>query len=251
MPVPFTIDFTAPGATGNLVATTLLQLYDHPSFPSSVRLTWNPIETAPENVEKIEIWAIDSYGATRIARFTDPAVSAFTYHYPRSAQNTTYQVIQFIRSGGNILVGLWGQASATVTLTILSIVSVSSPVSLRVAVDAWPTFREKLTQSQEWSVPAGGSDYVEQAGSLRGRDLSLSGQLYDRADGSNVTAQDTRAALSALFDTRDITCVRDPRGNKWFARFMGDIDLDYGKGGVRYNATWSMRRVAHAEGVAA
>jgi hypothetical protein len=247
MPVPFTIDFTAPGVASNVTLATLAQLFDVPGYPSSVRLTWSTIPTAPENIDRIEIWALDDVQVTRIARFTDPAVSQFTYHYPRSGKNTTYQIFQFVKgASGAVTAGLWAQVAAQITLPYISMVNTAAPISRRVVFDAWDSFRERLLQTQEWQIPAGGSNYIELAGSLRGRDLPMSASLYDRADG--VTAQQLKSAFTTLFDTRDPICVRHPRGDKWFSRFNGDAEVDYLPGGVRYRLSWTMRRIAYTEG---
>ncbi len=245
MATPFTINFTAPAAPTNVTATpvTLLRAPE----PDAVQITWTAVSTAPENLVRQELWANDGVSWTRIAYWTDPAVTSYTYPFPRSGKNILYQLNQVVNvAGGGTQTGLWGSATATVNLTHISLVSVKSPQTLRVSIKAWPSQRVTLTQTQDWHTPAGGTDMKELPGSIRSREISLSGQLYDRSDG--VTAEQTWQDFQDLFDTNDIFCVRDPRGGKWFSRFLGNPSSTYGKGGVRHELDFVVRRVSYTEG---
>jgi hypothetical protein len=114
---------------------------------------------------------------------------------------------------------------------------------------------------QQWHIPAGGSDYIEVSTQHRGRDLSWSGQLFNRQDESGVTADEDVQRFRDLFDgvydsardayDADVLCARDPRGGKHFVRFNGNPTITYekgGDGGVRYTLTFGLRRVAYTEG---
>jgi hypothetical protein len=249
----FTIDFTAPAAVTNLTAIpyTLLRAPE----PDAVFISWLPVATAPENLIRQELWMTDGTTGpdglaiwTKLGWWTDPSVRTYLYPYPASNKNVLYQINQVVRSGASTLTGLWGNDAAQVTLNHISLVSVLAPQTRRVAIMAWPTERETLVQEQDWHVPAGGTNYIELPGSLRGREVNMSGQLFDRPDG--VTAEQTMQDFRNLFDTKDIFCARDPRGGKWFARFLGNPTSNYGKGGVRHELDFNIRRVAFVEGVA-
>jgi hypothetical protein len=244
MAVPFTIDFTAPNAPTNVNAApvTLLRAPE----ADAVQITWTPVSTAPENLVRQELWMNDGVDWTRIAYWTDPAVASYTYPFPRSGKNILYQLNQIVRSGSNTLTGLWGSDTAQVNLAHLSLVSVKAPQTRRVSIRAWPSQRRTFTQNQDWHYPAGGTNPIELPGSLRGRDWSLSGQLYDREDG--VTAEQTMEDFVTLFDTYDIFCLRDPRGSKDFCRFNGNPTDNFGKGGVRHELDFQVRKVAYVEG---
>jgi hypothetical protein len=244
MSTPFTIDYTSPGAPSNLVVTPVTVSPDPGT--AAADLTWTGVSTSPENLERIEIWVNDQDEGWILAQwFTDPGVNFFRYHYPRSGVATTYRVLERVFSGSNVLTGLWAEEAATVTFPFISFVSVRFPNTRRAHTRYWPNQRESRGQSQDWHVPAGGRNYVEFAGSLRSTDLSLSAQYIDESGGSTAEAQ--KRALDALFDVTDPICVRDPRGHKWFTRFNGSLNWEYGKGGVRYSADFSMRKITHTE----
>lgn len=248
MPVPFTIDFTAPTASGNLTLAAITRTLDPVGYPNSVRLTWVAIPSAPENVDRIEIWMSDSYESKRIARFTDPAVTTYVYHFPRSGDVVEYQIIQFLKSGASILTGLWGISTMTLTFPFIHLASVVSPATLRLPIRYWTSQQETLTQTQEWQLPAGGTEYIEVSGSLRGKEFSVSGQLIDQQDGSGITAEQLARMFRDMFKTRDIFCYRNPRGHKEFIRPLGNPTLPHLPGTVRYTLSFNVRTVAYAEG---
>jgi hypothetical protein len=245
MAVPFTIDFTAPGSAGNLNATTVMRTLDPTGWPNSIRLTWLPLPTAPENIDRIEIWLSDGVDVKRILRFTDPALTTYTYSFPRSGKISEFTIYQFLKDG---TVGLWGIDTQSVSFPYIHIVSVTDPASLRLPVQYWPSQRESLTQTQEWQLPAGGTEYIELAGSLRGKEFVIQGQLIDAQDGSGVTAEDIAEMFRNLWTKRHIWCYRNPRGHKLFVRPMGNAGLSHEKGSVRYLLDVSVRTVAHTEG---
>jgi hypothetical protein len=245
MPVPFTIDFTAPNAPTNVVATPL-KLLRAPEFDAA-QITWSPVTTPPENLLRQELWMNDGVDWTRIGYWSDPAVKSFVYPFPRSRKSILYQINQIVRVGAATQTGLWGADDLTVTLNHLSLVSIREPQTIRFAASAWESQRVAFKQAQDWHFPAGGRDPVEMPGSLSNREVSISPQLYDRVDG--VTAEQSYLDFETLFDSKHIFCLRDPRGNKWFSRFLGDPTDTFGKGGVRHNFDIQVRRVAYQEGV--
>jgi hypothetical protein len=244
MSTPFTISFTAPNAPSNLTLTPVTVSPD-PGV-AAVDLKWTAVGTAPENLERIEIWVNDyKYGWILAQYFTDPSVTTWRYHYPRSGKATTYRVLQRVRSGSSTLTGLWAEATTTVTFPFISLVSIQFPNTRRASAKYWPNQSEQRLQTQDWHLPAGGSKYVEFTGSLRSSDLSLSAQYMDETGGPTAEAQ--KEALDALFDVTDPVCVRDPRGHKTFARFSGGYTWDFLKGTVRYATSFTMREIAHTE----
>jgi hypothetical protein len=244
MPTSFTIDFTAPNAPTNVTATPvkLLRAPDD----DAVMITWLPVATAPENLVQQELWVTDGLKANRIAYWSDPAVHSYLYPFPPAKKNLLYRIHEVVRSGSSTLTGLHGIDAAQVNMQHLSLVSAVAPLTHRVAIAAWPNQRVTLNQQQDWHTPAGGTTMIELPGSLRSREINLSGQLWDRPDG--VTADQSWQDLQDLFDTRETFCVRDPRGGKWFCRFLGDLTANYGKGGVRYELDFNVRKVAFVEG---
>lgn len=249
MAIPFTIDFTAPGAPSNLTVTPLEQSFDFPGEPSIHRLTWLPIGTSPENLFSLEIWTTDAIGGDqRIAVFSDPAVTTFDYHFPRTNKAIQYRIFQRIRAGATITTGLFATTTATLTNRGLILASVISPVAHRINLYAIGGFVEGLLQTQEWQIPAGGQNYYEIAGSLRGRDMSWNCDLFTRYDG--VTAEQHKLALETIFDAipPETCCLRHPRGFKWFGRINGNISLPYVYGGERYTGSISFRRTSFREG---
>jgi hypothetical protein len=249
MPVPFVVDFTAPSASGNLTLAAITRTLDPVGYPNTVRLTWNAIPEAPENVDRVEIWMSDSIETKRIARFTDPAVTSYVYHFPRSGSSTEYYIIEFIKSGSAILTGLWGIASMTVVFPFIHLASVKSPATLRLPIQYWTSQQETLTQTQEWQLPAGGTEYIEVSGSLRGAEFAVTGQLIDAQDGSGITAEQLAKMFRDMFKTRDIFCYRNPRGHKHFIRPLGNVTLPHLPGTVRYTMSFNVRTVAYTEGV--
>jgi hypothetical protein len=247
---PFTIDFTSPAAPTSLTVTPLAVSYDPSGSFSLHRLTWLPVSTAPENIDKIEVWTIDAYDTKRVAWFTDPAVVTFDYYFPRFGIPIEYQIHQIVKvAGGGTQVGLWANVTNNIlTNRCLSIISVINPLAKRVSFEAWGDFSEGLLQTQEWQIPAGGQDYFEVAGSLRGRDMNLAVEVADRQDG--VTALQQKIALETLFDTipPETCCLRHPRGGKWFGRFSGNWNIPYVYGGSRYKASGGFRRTSFREG---
>jgi hypothetical protein len=249
MAIPFTIDFTAPGATGNLTLAAITRTLDPTGYPNAIRLTWLPVTTAPENIDRIEIWMSDSQDTRRIARFTNPAVTTYVYHFPRSGDNTEYYIIQFLKSGTNVLTGLWGIASMTLSFPFIHLASVKSPATLRLPIQYWTNQQETLTQTQDWQLPAGGTEYIEVSGSLRGTEFAVTGQLIDAQDASGITAEQLAAMFRAMFKTRDIFCYRNPRGHKLFIRPLGNPTLPHLPGTIRYTLSFNVRTVAYTEGV--
>jgi hypothetical protein len=242
MSTPFSIDFTAPAAPTSLTLTPVTVGLD-PSA-AALDLAWTPVSTAPENLYRIEVWANDGDGWILVAWFSDPAVTTFRYHFPRSGVDTTYRVLQRVWSGSNLLTGLWAEAHVILSFPFISLVSVKFPETRRVPIRYWPNQQEQWAQTQDWHIPAGGTHYVEMAGSLRNDDVSLSAQFIDEV---GRTAEQCYLALKGLFRVTDPFAVRDPRGHKWFARFSGNPSMDYGKGGVRYSTTFNVRQIAHVE----
>jgi hypothetical protein len=256
--VLFSVSYTAPAAPNNLQAVPFAMPTD--PVATGVVLTWDTLGTDPLQHQYTEVWINEGGDDIRVARIADVAVTSFFYPFPRSGIDVEYKVRQIVNTGGNTVEnGLFAQAFARVDLTHLSLVSVIAPSSRRVTIQAWPSQSEVLTQpEQAWHLPAGGRDYVEIPTRIRGRDLSWSGQIFDRQDESGITADDEAQRLRDLFDgiydavtdvvTPDILCARDPRGGKWFVRFNGNLTLSYGKGGVRYDASFGLRRLAYTEG---
>lgn len=247
MPVPFTIDFTAPNAATSLTATPVTVSPD-PST-AAVDLAWGGISTSPENTERIEIWAEETNNEgvvvnNRVAYFTNPAIASFRWHFPRSGIATTYRVIQVVRSGGSTLNGLWATVVQTVTFPFLSLVSVKRPLTHRIPIRYWTTQRESLLQSQEWQLPAGGANFVEQTGSLAGAEFPLTFQFIEE---TGLTAEQQMQLVRLVFYGKDTMGFRDPRGHKHFGRFNGNVSADYGKGGVRYSGDFTFRRTSYAE----
>jgi len=248
--VPFTVDFTAPGALSSLTATNTSLAFDPPGTGSTHSLIWTPVTTAPENLIRIEVWSEDAFEARKVAQFTDPAVTSLLYYFPRVGIPITYKVFQIIRSGAATLIGLSAQATITATSKCLSLVSVVNPVAHRIALQAWSDFGETLQQNQEWGIPAGGQDYFEVGGSLRGTDINIAAELFNRTDGSGITALDEKLALEALFKAipPETVCLRHPRGGKWFGRFNGSWSFPYIYGGERYRASGGFRKTSFVEG---
>lgn len=246
---PFTISFTSPSAPSNLAVANTVMGFDPAGKASSHTLTWIPVSTAPENIDKIEVWTIDAYESRRVAWFSDPAVTSFVYHFPRLNTAIQYQIRQVVKkSGGGTQVGLWGTLSGQLaTSPVLSLVSVINATAHRVGFDAWDEFGESYLQNQEWQIPAGGQNYFEIAGSLRGRDMNLAVHMEDR---TSKTALQTKLALETLFDSipPETMCLRHPRGGKWFGRFNGNISVPYVYGGSRYRASFGFRRTSYKEG---
>jgi hypothetical protein len=245
MPAPFTIDFTAPDAPSNVnaVGFKILRAPD----ADAAKITWTPVDTPPENLIRQELWANDGVEWIRIASWNDPAVHEYIYPFPRSRKLILYQLNQIVRSGSLTRTGLWGSDTLQLDINHISLVSINAPHTRRVEIMAWPDAQEVLTQNQDWHYPAGGRNPIELPGSLRGRDIPLSAQLFDRTDG--ITAEQTWDDFKTLFDTRDIFCTRYPRGGKWFSRFNGNVTNRYGKGGVRSNIDFAVRQVAYDESV--
>lgn len=246
---PFRIDFTAPSAPSNITVTNTIMPFDPAGKASSHNIVWVPVSTAPEDIDKIEVWTIDAYEARRIAWFSDPAVTSFLYHFPRLNTNIQYQIHQIVKQpGGGTQIGLWGALTGQLaTHPNLSLVSVINPSAHRVGFDAWDEFGESYLQNQEWQIPAGGQNYFEIAGSLRGRDMNLNVHMEDR---TGITALQTKLALEQLFDSipPETMCLRHPRGGKWFGRYNGNISVPYVYGGSRYRASFGFRRTSFQEG---
>jgi hypothetical protein len=242
----FTVTFVAPPVPGNVQAVPVT--VGDESAPTAVLISWDAVSTSPENLESIEIWMRDSRDDKRIARFTDPGATAFLYHYPREGEIVEYRVRQRVRSGSNVTDGLFGTAETQINLDRISLISVNNPYGERLYLQAWSSQRINLLQEQNWQVPAGGTDYVEIPGLLRGREIVVSLQFFDAQDGSGRTAEDDLEMLYTMFDGRDILCLRDARRGKWFGRISGNPSVAYGKGGVRATADITLRRVAFDEG---
>jgi hypothetical protein len=247
---PFTIDFTSPAAPSNLVVANTLMARDNLNSPTAHTLTWTPVTTAPENLDGVEIWTIDAYDQKRIARFSDPAITSYIYPHPRANIPVQYQIHELVRSGGNTLTGLWASTTITLPMRTLTLVSTLNPTAHRIAVDAWTDFVEDLTQTQEWQIPAGGQDYFEIAGSLRGSDGSTTLQIFDREDGSGVTGAQLLDDFKTLFRIipPETISLRDPRGNKWFGRFSGNARITYLKKTNRTSIDIGFRQTNFVEG---
>lgn len=249
--IPFTIDFTSPAAPTSLAVANTALNFDPTGQYSAHTLTWTPVSTAPENILRIEVWTTDAYEAKRIAWFTEPAVTSFIYYFPRFNTSITYQILQIVKGPGGITqVGLWATLTTSLLNNCLSFVSVLNPVSHRVSFQAWTDFTESLLQSQEWQIPAGGQDYFEVGGSLRGRDINLGVELADRQDGSGITALAHKISLEQLFDAipPETVCLRHQRGGKWFGRFNGNWNVPYIYGNGRFRASGTFRRTSFKEG---
>lgn len=246
MPVPFDVDFTSPGSSTNLTAATSLMSGDPPSQPSAVALTWLALPVAPENLLRAELWAIDGVAVTRILTFTDPAITSYIYPFPRSRQTTEYRIIQWLADGRT---GLWGTDSEIVTMDYVSLVSTINPTTKRVILQARTSESEEWTQTQDWHIPAGGDNYKEIAGSLRGLDIPVTAQMFDRIDGSGVTSEVTKTRLRTIFDAKTETiCLRNYRGLKAFGKINGNVSVPYVYGANRYNVSFSFRRTSFTEG---
>lgn len=250
----FSVSFTAPAAPTGFTATPYK--LDGDVENSGVYLSWDAIGDAPETLMALEIWIDEGTGRKRVAQFNHPGVTSFFYPFPKSGVDVEYLLRKVLRNPTRE--GLFAQAFARIDLTTITLVSVLSPTTRRVAMQAWNPTRETLSQFQEWAVPAGGTDYVEQPGQLRGQDFTVSARLFDRQDGTSITAEYLMAKLRDLFEgirdpvtgriTADILCLRDPRGNKIFGRYLGNLTATHQKGGVRYDVEFGFRRLSYTEG---
>lgn len=248
MAIPFEVDFTAPDSTDNMTAVQHAMTGDPSGKGSAIRLTWEAVPTAPENIRAIDLWLVDPFEQKRILTVTDPAITQYDYPFPRANVQSEFYLIQYIQSGQDILSGLWAQEMVTPVIDYLSIVSVVNPTTRRIITPAWASESEELTQEQSWHIPAGGTNYKEIGGTLRGRDMQASLQLFDRQDGSGITADQQWTTLKSIFDTRDTICFRDARANKLFGKILGNVRADFGKGGLRYTVPITLRRTSYTEG---
>lgn len=248
MAIPFDVDFTAPGSASSVTVTPEAMLFDPPSQPSAVRIEWTPLDMAPEDIYKVELWAIDSYETTRILRFTDPAVTNYLYPFPRSRDETEYRIVVWVGDDEDYQTGLWGVDQHTHVMDYISLVAVEAPETERAIMQARDDFGETWTQEQTFQIPAGGLNYKELPGSLAGMDHSVSVQLFTRIDGSGVTIEQTKAAMWEIFRKKRTACLRHDRGAKSFGRINGNISWRYEYNGT-ISGSFDFRRTSYTEGV--
>jgi hypothetical protein len=249
--VTFSVDFTAPGVLGNLTAAGHSYAGDFTNQPSGVDLTWLPVNTSPENVQAIELWMIDSHEARKIASFTDPSIVTYTYPFPRAGETIEYRIYQRVLVGGQSQIGLWGSDTFGTDMNYISLVSVANPTVRRVVSRGMSAMSTTLLQEQQFQVPAGGADYKELSGSIRGRSISVTLDFDDAirsADGVTLTAKEQRAAFEAMFDSFDTLCARNGDGEKYFGKIEGNptFSRKYGRGA--WTVPFTLRRTSYSEG---
>lgn len=249
--VPFSIDFTAPGVVGNLSAVGHSYTGDFTGQPSGVDLSWLAVNTSPENVVAIEIWMLDSVEARKIASFTDPSVLTYTYPFPRAGETIEYRIYQRVRVGSAIQVGLWGSITYGNQMRYISLVSVVNPTARRVVARAFDSLSTTLMQEQQFQIPAGGKDYKELSGSIRGRSASVTLQFDDGvrdADGVSQTAKTARAMFEAMFDSNDTLCLRNGDGEKYFGKIEGNVTFSRKNMRSAWTVPIVLRRTSYSEG---
>lgn len=249
--VPFSVNFTAPGVAGNLNVVGHSYAGDFTNQPSGVDLTWLPVNTSPENVQAVEIWMIDSVEARKIASFTDPSVVTYTYPFPRAGDTIEYRIYQRVLVAGNSQIGLWGTDTYGTNMNYISLVSVVSPAVRRGVWRGMSAMSTTLLQEQQFQIPAGGADYKELSGSIRGRSISVTLDFDDAirsADGVTLTAKQLRAAFEAMFDSNDTLCARNGDGEKYFGKIEGNptFSRKYGRGA--WTLPLTLRRTSYSEG---
>lgn len=248
-PVPFFVTFSGPAAPANFVATAVSLGLD-PGV-SSVSLVWTPVSTAPANFVRYEVWAWDDEEDMHLIDFTDPAVSQYVHHFPRSGKLTTYGVRQITRSGVDEVVGNWAHDDLTVILNHTSLISTVTPFDLRVPFSYWTSKRLVLLQTQDWQLPAGGRRYKELSGSIRSKEIPFSAQVTDDQPTAGVKAAEVIKEFEELFNTLPPHpfCLRDQRGRKIFGRFNGNVTINDLAGGIRSTVDATVREISFTEGV--
>jgi hypothetical protein len=194
---------------------------------------------------------LDSVEARKIASFTDPSVVTYTYPFPRAGETIEYRIYQRVLVSGQSQIGLWGTDTFGTNMNYVSLVSVVSPSVRRVVSRGMSAMSTTLMQEQQFQVPAGGADYKELSGSIRGRQIAVTLDFDDSiraADGVTLTAKQQRAAFEALFDSNDTICARNSDGEKYFGKIEGNPSFSrkYGRGAWTVPVT--LRRTSYSEG---
>jgi len=109
-----------------------------------------------------------------------------------------------------------------------------------------------LTAEQTWHTPAGGNDYVEIPGTLRGRDMTMTWQIANEIDQAGLGPEDYLRRFMNLWETadgrpvNDVMQWRDGRGRVYYVRWNGSpVIRDNTRGPAKYTVTFALRRVAY------
>jgi hypothetical protein len=249
-PVPFTVDYPLPAPPANLHVSYAMLPGD--DFATVIQLDWDPFDTAPDNLRAVEVRRQGPDGTIeQLGFFVGFDPGTFIDHRPLSGVQYRYLVRQHEVQGTEERAGEDGAVDAQLTLYGAVLHELNDPENERVSVQWWTARNVRLTSQQSFSVPAGGTDYVEARGLLAGRDLDVEWQLADAADyggESGVVAVDNRNRLERMHDRGGLLYWRDGTGRGMACVFNGEPDTeDVNRGVVKFRSRFQLRRVAVPE----
>lgn len=247
-PVPFQVLYPLPAAPTDLSAT--YAMLDGDDDATVVELNWTPVDTAPDQLVRMEVHRTDTTDGTteQLAEFVGFDPGTYTDHRPLSGVAYRYLVRQVAIQGTEERSGEQAAVDAQLDLQSAVLHEVNAPDLERLVLKWWDARDSTFTNQQSFAVPAGGTDYVESRGLLAGQDLEVDWAVADAdayGGSSGMTAIGWRNRAKRMFERGELLYYRDPTGEGMLCVLNGQPQISQSNRRVaKFNIRLGLRRVA-------